>query len=166
MRAVLRYDDQSKPLVLRFKHADRLEAAPAFARWMALAGDDLLTGADMLVPVPLHRWRLFFRRYNQSAVLALALGRVRKVPAWVDALIRIRATPPQGHLGRDARLGNVRGAFAVRSGLDVTGKRVVLIDDVVTTGATVGECAATLKRAGAAQVDILALARVVRGVGA
>lgn len=160
-RAVLRYDDASKPLILRFKHADRLEGAPAFGRWLARAGGDLRDGCDMLVPVPLHRWRLLARRYNQSALLALALGREWGVTAQVDGLRRLRRTPPQGHFSREERLRNVRGAFALRPGLEVAGRSVLLVDDVLTTGATLGECAKVLKRAGAVRVDVLTLGRVV-----
>lgn len=164
-RAVLRYDDASKPLILRFKHADRLDGAPAFARWMVRAGAELLGDADLLVPVPLHRWRLLARRYNQAAVLALAVGRLAGVAVAPDALLRVRRTDSQGHLDRDQRRRNVAGAFAVsprRQG-PLAGRRVVLVDDVLTTGATVGECARVLLRAGAAHVDVLTLGRVVFG---
>ncbi|MGE5504673.1 MAG: double zinc ribbon domain-containing protein [Actinomycetota bacterium] len=161
-RAVFRYDDASRPLVLRFKHADRLEGAPAFARWMARAGAELLAGADVIVPVPLHRWRLLARRYNQAAVLAMALGRQSGVPVVPDLLLRTRRTPPQGHLPRETREANVKGAFAIHPRrLDrVQGRTVLLVDDVMTTGATIGECARVLARAGASAVDVLTLARV------
>ncbi len=161
-RAVFRYDDASRGLILRFKHGDRLEGAPAFARWMARAGAELLAGADLLVPVPLHRWRLLARRYNQAAVLALALGRLSGVPAAPDLLIRRRRTRPQGHLGREGRERNVAGAFTVKGGVRLEGRRVVLVDDVLTSGATVGECARVLLGAGAGHVDVLTLGRVVR----
>lgn len=162
-RAVFRYDGASRALVLRFKHADRIEGAPAFARWMARAGAELLKGCDLLVPVPMHRWRLFLRRYNQAAVLAMALGRLSAIPVATGVLIRRRRTPPQGHLGRAERASNVKGAFATASFAPsrLEGRRVVLVDDVLTTGATVGECARVLRKAGAAQVDVLTLGRVV-----
>ncbi|OAN51154.1 ComF family protein [Magnetospirillum moscoviense] len=162
-RAVFRYDDASKPLVLRLKHADRLEGAPTFARWLARSGADLIHDADLIVPVPLHRLRLLSRRYNQAAVLANALGRLTGKPVAPDLLVRTRATPAQGHLGRDERAANVRGAFAVRpSGRHrLAGKRVLLVDDVLTTGATVGECARILVTTGAHGVDVLTLGRVV-----
>jgi len=163
-RAVFLYDDASKVLVLRFKHADRLEGVPAFARWMARAGADLLAECDVIVPVPLHRWRLLARRYNQAAMLALALGAAAGMAAEPDLMIRRRATPPMGRMGRQERGLNVKGAFAVRERkVDaVRGRRVLLVDDVLTTGATVGECARVLTRAGAAAVDVLTLGRVVR----
>jgi ComF family protein len=164
-RAAFTYDDGSKALVLRFKHADRTEGAPAFARWMAQAGGDLLAEADLLVPVPLHRWRLFLRRYNQAALLALALGRYGGVAVAADTLVRRRRTPSQGTFdhagrGRAGRLRNVRGAFALARPTAVAGRRVLLIDDVLTSGATAGECARVLLAGGAAAVDVLTLARV------
>lgn len=163
-RAVLRYDDESKILILRLKHGDRLEGVNAFALWMARAGAELLDGADLLAPVPLHRWRLLSRRYNQAALLAVAIGRLSKAVVEPQLLIRTKRTPPQGHLGHDARARNVAGAFRIneRLGAGLAGKRVVLVDDVLTSGATVGECARVLKRSGAASVDVLTLGRVVR----
>ena len=163
-RAVFRYDEASRSLVLRFKHADRLEGAPAFARWMARAGAELIETADLIAPVPLHRLRLLSRRYNQAAVLALALGRVSGKPVEPALVERRRATPAMGHLGRRDRALNVKGAFQVpdRNRRRVEGRTVLLIDDVLTTGATVGECAQALSRAGAVAVDVLTLGRVVR----
>lgn len=163
-RAVFRYDDASKALILRLKHADRLDGVAAFGRWMARAGADLLRTADLLVPVPLHRWRLLARRYNQAALLALAIGRISGVAADPLILERTRRTPSQGHLGHDARARNVAGAFRVapRRAARLEGKRVVLVDDVLTSGATVDECAKMLLKAGARSVDVLTLGRVVR----
>ena len=130
---------------------------------MATAAE-LLPDADMIVPVPLHRRRLIARRYNQSALLAGALGRKSDVTAAPDLLVRTRHTPSQGGLSATARRRNVRGAFAVRDGqaAGVRDRRVLLIDDVFTTGATVEACATTLIRSGARAVDVLTLARVVR----
>lgn len=163
-RAALHYDDASRPLVLAFKHGDGTHAAPALGRWMAQAAGDLARDAELVVPVPLHRWRLFRRRYNQSALLASALARLVDRPVAVDILLRRRRTPSQGGLSRAGRIANVRGAFAVSGrGPDaVTGRHVLLVDDVMTTGATLSECARVLRRAGAAEVDVVTLARVVR----
>jgi ComF family protein len=160
-RAVFRYDAASRPLVLRFKHADRTGAAGHYARWMARAGAELLAEAEVVVPVPLHRWRLWRRRYNQSALLALALARLAGVPSAPDALRRARATQSQGPLGRAQRRRNVQGAFRLAHPAAVAGRRVLLIDDVLTSGATVEECARVLRRGGATEVDVLTLARVV-----
>lgn len=159
-RAAFLYDDGSRALVLRFKHADRIEAAPAYARWMVRAGADLLAEADVVVPVPLHRWRLFARRYNQAALLGARIARLSGLSYAPDALVRVRRTVSQGSFGHSGRSRNVRGAFAVRRPKVVDGKAIVLIDDVLTTGATVGECAHTLLAAGARSVDVLTLARV------
>ncbi|MSP43079.1 MAG: ComF family protein [Alphaproteobacteria bacterium] len=163
-RAVFQYDDASRSMILAFKHGDRMEGAPAFAAWMARAGADLVADADLIVPVPLHRKRLFRRRYNQLAVLALYLARLTAKPAMVDALARTRHTPPMGGLNRRERLHNMAGAIAVRDArwANVAGSNILLIDDVLTTGATASACARGLRGAGAARIDILTLARVVR----
>lgn len=160
-RAVFRYDDASKALVLRFKHGDRTGSTPAFARWMARAGAELLAEADIIMPVPLHRWRLWRRRYNQAALLGMELARLTGRPCVPDALQRVRATPSQGTKGRGERRRNVRGAFRVARPELVGNRRVLLIDDVLTSGATVEECARVLRHAGAAAIDVLTLARVV-----
>jgi ComF family protein len=159
-RSVMLYDDFSKALVLKFKHGDRLDPAPEFARWMRRAGGETLDAADLVAPVPLHWSRLIARRYNQSAILARHLAEgAAFVP---DLLVRVRRTPSQGALGRKERARNVRGAFAVgpRHAAALAGKRVVLVDDVLTTGATVDACARILRKAGALRVDVLTLARV------
>jgi ComF family protein len=161
-RAVLRYDKSSRRLVLGLKHGDRTHLASAFGRWMHRTGTEVLADADLLVPVPLHWTRLFQRRYNQAALLAQAIRSSGGPPLAADWLVRRRRTPAQGHLGPAARERNVRGAFAIRPGRSFVGKRVVIIDDVLTTGATVEECARVLKRAGAASVSVLTLARALR----
>lgn len=161
-RSALRYDDGSRGLILAFKHGDRLHGAPAFGEWMRRAGAPLLTDADLVMPVPLHWTRLFSRRFNQAALLAHAIHRAggpRVAPDW---LIRRRRTLSQGEFGPEGRQRNVRSAFALKPGNSVKGLKIVLVDDVLTTGATLEECARVLKRAGAARVDALALARSFR----
>ena len=125
-RAVLRYDKHSRRLVLALKHGDQTHLAGAFGRWMQRAGGEVLAGADLLVPVPLHWTRLFRRRYNQAALLAQAIHAAGGPPVAADWLVRRRRTPSQGHLGPVARARNVRGAFACAAGRSVAGKRVVL----------------------------------------
>src|SRR5437763_16024513 len=164
-RAVMRYDKHSRHLVLALKHGDRTHVAKALGRWMRRAGAELLEGADIIVPVPLHWTRLFERRYNQAGLLAHAIRAAGGPPVAPDWLVRRRRTPSQGRLGPTARARNVRGAFAVHRGREVKDKRIVLVDDVLTTGATVEECARVLRRAGAAFVGVLTLARAVRAGG-
>jgi ComF family protein len=161
-RAALRYDTQARRIVLPFKHADRVEIARALAPLMARAGAQLLERADVLVPVPLHRRRLFSRRYNQAALLAQALSRFSGIPAVLDALRRVRATAALGEKSAAARVAEVVGAFVVHSGRKarVAGRRVLLVDDVMTSGATANACAAALRAAGASGVDVLLAARV------
>ena len=163
-RAALIYDDASRRLILGFKRADRTHAAPAFARWMARAGANLLAEADIVVPVPLHWSRLLARRYNQSALLANALAKLADKQALPDLLRRRRRTSTQGGLRRSARFRNVAGAFEItpRHRKRVADRSVLLVDDVLTTGATVEACAKALLRAGASQVSVLTLARVLR----
>ena len=161
-RAALRYDDHSKRILLPFKYHDRPELAAALAPMMARAGAALLARAGVLVPVPLHRRRLFTRRYNQSALLARALARLSGVPVVPDLLRRTRATVSLGRPGVFARIAAVEGAFAVRPSrvARLAGVRVLLIDDVMTSGATAAACTEVLLAAGAAGVDVLVAARV------
>lgn len=167
-RAAVRYDGVARDLVHAFKYADRLDLAPLMGRWMAQAGGTLLADADALVPVPLHWRRLWARRFNQAAALATVMAQASGVPLLLDVLKRTRATPQQIGLARAERARNVQGAFRVPTDRrsDVKGRRLVLVDDVLTTGATVDTCARALLRAGAGQVDVIVFARVVDPVGA
>ena len=163
-RAVVTYDDASRPFILSFKYADRVEAAATFAGWMARAGAELLTDADLIAPIPLHRTRLFRRRYNQAALLGQHLGRLSGRPFIADLLIRSRPTPSQGRLSPSARRRNVGGAFRLRAthAEAIRNKRVLLVDDVLTTGATAGAATRALLKGGAGAVDILTLGRVAK----
>lgn len=163
-RAALVYNEGSSRLILGYKNGDRTDAVPVFSRWMVRAGRDLLAEADVLVPVPLHWTRLLARRFNQSALLAHAIGRQTGVRVVPDAIIRRRRTKKMGTLGASARARSVAGAFTIRGRAVplIAGRRVVLIDDVLTTGSTVSGCTRVLLAAGAASVDVLALARATR----
>lgn len=162
-RAVAAFGDVTRDLVHAYKYRDRQEGLALFARWMARAGAELIGEAHMLVPVPLYRLRLWRRRFNQSALLAERIGRLTGVAYDPFVLQRTRRTASQVGLTVEQRQRNVAGAFAVPAARkdDVKGAHILLIDDVLTTGATANACARTLKRAGAAQVDVLTLARVV-----
>lgn len=161
-RAGVIYDSAAHDLILAFKHADRTDLAPMFASWLARAGAPFLGADSVVAPVPLHWRRLFKRRYNQSALLALQLSRIAATPAIVDALQRRRATPTQQGLSAEGRRRNVQGAIVVSPPrrAQIAGRRVVVIDDVMTTGATLSACARALKSAGAREVFGLVLARV------
>ncbi len=162
-RAAVRYDEVARTLVHALKYQDRTDLAPAMGRWMARAGRELLNDADVLVPVPQHWRRGWSRRYNQSGALARVIGQQSAVQVAAEALRRVRATEQQIGLSRAQRATNVQGAFKVAPDrmADIQGRRVVLIDDVLTSGATTDACARALLRAKAAQVDVLVFARVV-----
>lgn len=161
-RAACLYDEASSGGILQLKHADRLDLAPLFARWISRAARDLVAEADVIVPVPMHRWRLLARRYNQAAEIARPLARLSGRAYLPDALARTRATPSQAGRSGSGRRRNVAGAFRVPEGKArlVAGRAVLLIDDVLTTGATAESCARALLAAGAARVDVAVVARV------
>jgi ComF family protein len=161
-RAAVRFDEISRPLVHALKYGDRLDLAPLLGRWMSYAGRELLVEADALVPVPLHWRRLWARRFNQSAMLAATISAESGVPVAAAALKRVKATVQQVGLTRTERSTNVQGAFRVpdEGKAAVVGRRLVLVDDVLTSGATVEGCTRALLRAGAANVDVLIFARV------
>jgi ComF family protein len=161
-RAALAYGEVSRDLVLALKYQGRRDSLAVLASWMATAGGALLQDADLIVPVPLHYLRLIRRGFNQSVWLAAGLSRASGVKLSVDALKRIKASPIQGGLSADGRRRNVQGAFRTRKNRTalVKDRKVLLVDDVLTTGATAEACARALKRSGAACVDVLTLARV------
>jgi ComF family protein len=162
-RAAVRFDEVARTLVHALKYGDRLDLAPIMGRWMANAGRELTREADLLVPVPLHWRRQWARRFNQSALLAEVVAKANGLRVSHGALKRIKATAQQVGLGRSERALNVQGAFGVRPGarIELAGRRLVLVDDVMTSGATIEACTRALMRAGAAGVDVLVFARVV-----
>lgn len=166
-RAALLYDDASRDMILGFKHADQTHYVVSMVPWLMQAGRDLWPRTDMVIPVPLHPLRLLRRRYNQSALMGRAVAMAAQKPFVPDILRRVRSTPVQGHLNARDRQKNVAAAFAVLPRfLDrIRGKNIMLVDDVFTTGATLNECARTLKKAGASEVYVLTLAKVPRNAG-
>lgn len=165
-RSAVVYDATARKLVGRLKYADRPEVARFCARLMAAAGADLWAGQPLLVPVPLHRSRQLRRRYNQSIELARALGRVTGLAVDTGLVLRSRATPQQVGLSASARARNVAGAFSVppAAAIRAAGRRVVIVDDVITTGSTVRAVTQALRRAGFADIDVISFACVVPGV--
>jgi len=163
-RAVARFEDgPARRLVHRLKYSDRAELARPMGRWMARAGADILSGADALAPVPLHPLRLWTRRFNQAAALAQTIARETATPCESFLLARVKATQSQVGLSRAQRADNVQGAFRApaEGHARLKGRRIVLVDDVLTSGATANAAARALLRGGAAQVDLLVFARVV-----
>jgi ComF family protein len=163
-RAVLRYEEGCRDLILRYKHADRTDAAPALSRWMVRGGAELIEDCDLMAPVPLHWMRLLKRRYNQAALLSERIAAAADKPHAPDLMKRIRNAGGGGRLGRRERRQRVARAFVVNSSWRdrLVGRNILVIDDVFTTGATASACAETLLDAGAGAVDILTIARVVR----
>ncbi|HEX8166176.1 MAG TPA: ComF family protein [Beijerinckiaceae bacterium] len=163
-RAVACHDGVARKLVHRLKYGDRLELARALGGMMARSGAELLADADVIVPVPLHRGRLWRRRFNQAAALADAVARESGVPCDPFLLARVKATAPQVGLTKAQRGENLQGAFRAppEARPRLQGRRVLLVDDVLTTGATANAAARALLRGGAKAVDVLAFARVVQ----
>lgn len=161
-RSLLIYDDLSRELILKLKHADRTDLAPTFAYWLRHQCQPILQASDLLTVVPLHWQRLVRRRYNQAALVAYYLARGQNLPYWPGLLQRIRPTPSQGQKTRAERYENVAGAFRItpRQQASLKNKRILLLDDVMTTGATVNEASRLLHQAGASAVHVITLARV------
>ncbi|MBV2186728.1 MAG: ComF family protein [Rhizobium sp.] len=165
LRSVAVHEGIARDLVHDLKYRDRTDLAPMMARWMARAGAEALSNCDVVVSVPLHRTRLFSRKFNQSAELARNVAREWKKPFLPLALVRNKKTAQQVGLTANARTLNVRGAFIVPDAAraEVFGRRIVLVDDVFTTGATVSAATRALKKAGAREVSVLTFARVFSG---
>lgn len=161
-RAATLYAGSARALVLALKHGDRPDIAKAMGRWMARAAADLIAESDVMVPIPLHWRRFLTRRYNQSAELSRVMARETGVPHAPDLLRRMRPTEMQRSRSACARAQNVKGVFAVPPYMrdSALGKRVLLIDDVMTTGATLSAATEALRNAGAAEVSVVVFARV------
>lgn len=164
-RAAVLFEGPARDLVHALKYRDRTEAARLIGRMTARAGREILGDADVLVPMPLHRRRLWTRKFNQAALIAEEIARISGVRVAADALLRIRPTRPQVGLGEAERIANVRGAFRVAAArrMVIDGRRVVLVDDVLTTGASAAAATRALRRAGATRIDVLTFARVAPG---
>ncbi len=162
-RSALAYHEGTRGFILKLKQGDGTYLAPGLSRLMMRVGQDILSQTDFLIPVPLHWRRLFLRQYNQATLLSYEITSKTNIPTRTDLLKRHRSTKKQGHQSRKERYANIHGAFAIRFGKasHIKGKRVTLIDDVLTTGATLSECARILLDGGAKEVRVLTLARVI-----
>lgn len=160
-KSVFMYDENTKDMVLQFKHGDKLSFGILFANLVKNFASDILKESDIIIPVPIHWSRLFKRRYNQAAVIAMYLSRASGVPFNTSTLLRTKATKPQ-HSSVEFRQKNVKGAFALKEEetKSILGKSILLLDDVFTTGATVNECSKTLIKGGARSVKVVTIARV------
>ena len=163
LRSAATHDRAVRDLVHRLKYRDRTDLAPMMAAWMLRASDGTVESCDTLIPVPLHRTRMLARKFNQAAELARHMARLSGKPLLAATLIRVKRTSQQVGLGAKAREDNVRSAFAIAKGCenDIFGKRIVLVDDVYTTGATVAAASRTLRKAGAADITVLTFARAL-----
>ena len=164
-RAAVLFEGPARDLVHALKYRDRTDVARLIGRMTARAGGEILADADLLIPMPLHRRRLWTRKFNQAALIAHEVGRIAGVAVAIDALVHVRPTRPQVGLGESERVANVRGAFRVpvNRRATVEGRRVVIVDDVLTTGATAAAATRALRRAGAKRIDVLTFARVAPG---
>ena len=163
-RCSVLYEGAGRKLTLLLKHSDRLDLVPEMARWMYLSSEPLLEPEMIFVPVPLHRWRLLRRRFNQAAVLAQSMAQFDGSSAWVDLLCRIKPTNMQKGMDRAARFANLSQSMVMKKPNrdNLKGRSVLLIDDVMTTGATLSACAEVCKKAGAKKVNVVVFARVAR----
>ena len=163
-RSAVIYDDQSRELLLLFKHGDQTHLTVTFAPWLNTVLNQQDWAIDFILPVPLHWTRLLKRRYNQSALLAKSLSKLTEIPALLNILKRGRATKSQGHLSAKDRQANVKNAFhiSVNDVPLIRDKNILLIDDVLTTGSTINECARVLRESGAKNIYVLTVARAVR----
>ena len=160
-RSALHYDEFGKALIIALKFYDRTDDARILAKWMKLAGKDIWAqGVDVIVPIPLHYTRLIKRKYNQAAMLAVELSKLTGIPVDLTHLIRHRKTRPQVEFSGHVRVKNVKGAFSIKSIKAFQGKRVLLVDDVLTTGSTLKECAKAIAKAKPKSIDLLTAARV------
>lgn len=159
-RSLFMYDENSRDMMLKFKHSDQLSFGRLFARLAASMAKSMFESSDLIIPVPIHWTRLMTRRYNQAAIISMYLSRMTGLRFSTRALVRTRPTQPQ-HSSIDERIINVRGAFSVRKKRMelIKGHRILLVDDVFTTGATVNECSKTLLESGASSVNVITIAR-------
>ena len=160
LRSAVVYNDNSSPLILKFKHGDGTHIAPYMANEMTKVIQDLVEDIDLIIPVPLHKFRLLKRKYNQSAYLAKIIGKNINKPCDYTRVKRIKNTASQGNKSFSARVKNIRSAFLINNA-NIKNKNILIVDDVHTTGATINELSKTLLNSGAKQIYAVCFARVV-----
>ncbi len=160
-RSALIYDDFSSKMILKFKHGDKQHASISFAKWMLRAGSEFINSGDIIAPVPLHRFRLFKRKFNQSGILASEIAKYIEAKPVLDLIIRQKHTPPQKGLNAEKRRKNVARAFIINPKYKdlIKGKNIIIIDDVYTSGATLNECSKLLKTGKADKIFCLTIAQ-------
>ncbi len=163
-RCSVLYEGAGRKLALQLKHSDRLDLAPEMAKWMHLSSRPIWQSNMIIIPVPLHRWRLLRRRFNQAAILAQSIAQIDRSTVWVDLLRRIKPTEMQKGKDRAARFNNLSRSIILNKSYQnrLQGKSVLLVDDVMTTGATLSACAEVCRQAGAEKVNAVVFARVAR----
>ncbi|MBL4750613.1 MAG: ComF family protein [Amylibacter sp.] len=163
-RCSVLYEGVGRKMALLLKHSDRLDLVPEMAKWMHQSCNAILQPDMIIAPVPLHRWRLLRRQFNQAAVLAQSMARIDQSEVWVDLLHRIKPTEMQKGKGRAARFTNLSRSIILNEAYrdQLQGRSVLLVDDVMTTGATLSACAEACRQAGAKKVNAAVFARVAR----
>ncbi|WP_408647408.1 ComF family protein [Wolbachia endosymbiont of Pentidionis agamae] len=161
LKSVFGYDENSKNMIINLKFFDNLIYVKTYAKWMYNANQDMFQNADLIVPIPLHKLRLFKRKFNQSALLAQAISKLSKLPCDLFKIKRVCNTKPQSGLSLKQRQENLKKAFRVLNEKAFMNKSIVLIDDVITTGATIRSCAQEIMNSGAKEVRVLSLARTI-----
>ena len=163
-RCSVLYEGAGRKLALLLKHSDRLDLVPQMAQWMYASAAPLIEEDTVIIPVPLHRFRLLRRRFNQAAILAQKLGKLSKRSVYVDALRRVKPTKTQKNMSREERFQNLDNSMILspRFKDQLKDKSVLLVDDVMTTGATLSACAEICRASGAKKVNVVTFARVAR----
>ena len=160
-RSVAIYNEMAKNIILPFKHADRTEFANLIAKLMINNYDSFIKSVDIILPIPIHLFRMIKRKYNQSSLIGNIIAKHYSKPIYYNVLNRIKNTASQGHLGIKERKQNLKNAFSIKHSDKIKDKIILLVDDVFTTGTTINECSKILKKYGAKKIFVITFARVI-----